>query len=226
MHDIIRPSVVGSMASLSALKYALTPSGQEGCDFLELRLDALLEHEDRLLDSLKKLPKLPLILTVRSPDEGGFVKNLQANTRIALFSKYLAYASWVDIEFAHQKALSPVIQEAKKAGKGVIFSHHNFIETPSLPTMHAIAEQSKQADLLKFAFLHTEFSDCLPCLAFLKESPLPCAMMGMGILAAPSRILYAQKGSLLNYGYLGSTPTAQGQWPASLLARALQHSIT
>ena len=46
-------------------------------------------------------------------------------------------------------------------------------------------------------------------------------MMGMGELAAVSRLLYAQHGSLLNYGYLGSEPTAPGEWSAELMKRAI-----
>ena len=47
--------------------------------------------------------------------------------------------------------------------------------------------------------------------------------MGMGPLAPASRLLAAQCGSLLNYGYLGTGSTAPGQWPARLLKEALAH---
>ena len=49
------------------------------------------------------------------------------------------------------------------------------------------------------------------------------SMMGMGELAPASRLLYAQHGSLLNYGYLGEEPTAPGQWPAILLKEAISN---
>jgi 3-dehydroquinate dehydratase len=45
--------------------------------------------------------------------------------------------------------------------------------------------------------------------------------MGMGPLAPVSRLLCAQSGSLLNYGYLGTTATAPGQWDAALLRQAI-----
>ena len=45
--------------------------------------------------------------------------------------------------------------------------------------------------------------------------------MGMGPLGAAARPLMAKSGSLLNYGYLGATPTAPDQWPAGLLKQTL-----
>jgi 3-dehydroquinate dehydratase I len=45
--------------------------------------------------------------------------------------------------------------------------------------------------------------------------------VGMGPLAAVSRLLCAQCGSVLNYGYLGETPTAPGQWDAASLKAAI-----
>jgi 3-dehydroquinate dehydratase len=45
--------------------------------------------------------------------------------------------------------------------------------------------------------------------------------MGMGPLGAAARPLMAEAGSLLNYGFLGTTPTAPNQWPAGLLKATL-----
>jgi 3-dehydroquinate dehydratase-1 len=53
------------------------------------------------------------------------------------------------------------------------------------------------------------------------DQGLPLATMGMGPLAPVSRLLCAQYGSVLNYGYLGETPTAPGQWDCGLLKQAI-----
>jgi 3-dehydroquinate dehydratase-1 len=50
---------------------------------------------------------------------------------------------------------------------------------------------------------------------------LPVATMGMGPLAPVSRLMCAQYGSVLNYGYLGSVPTAPGQWSGARLKEAI-----
>jgi 3-dehydroquinate dehydratase-1 len=50
--------------------------------------------------------------------------------------------------------------------------------------------------------------------------------MGMGPLAPVSRLLCAQCGSVLNYGYLGKTATAPGQWDAAFLKQAIGRLAT
>lgn len=44
--------------------------------------------------------------------------------------------------------------------------------------------------------------------------------MGMGRFGKISRLLLAQSGSILNYGYL-DRPNASGQWEATLLKKRL-----
>ncbi len=51
---------------------------------------------------------------------------------------------------------------------------------------------------------------------FGKKQPLPLSVMGMGRFGKISRLLLAQAGSILNYGYL-DRPNASGQWEARLL---------
>ncbi len=48
---------------------------------------------------------------------------------------------------------------------------------------------------------------------FGKKQPLPLSVMGMGRFGKISRLLLAQAGSVLNYGYL-DRPNASGQWEA------------
>ena len=49
-----------------------------------------------------------------------------------------------------------------------------------------------------------------------EKARLPLAVMGMGVFGKISRLVLAQGGSCLNYGYLGS-PNASGQWPVAIL---------
>ncbi|RYD38768.1 MAG: type I 3-dehydroquinate dehydratase, partial [Verrucomicrobiaceae bacterium] len=55
----------------------------------------------------------------------------------------------------------------------------------------------------------------------LMDHGIPVSTMGMGPLAPVSRLLCAQSGSVLNYGYLGATATAPGQWDSTLLKNAI-----
>ncbi|MNL80502.1 3-dehydroquinate dehydratase [compost metagenome] len=56
----------------------------------------------------------------------------------------------------------------------------------------------------------------------LADHGLHIATMGMGPLAPVSRLLCAQSGSVLNYGFIGETPTAPGQWSADFLGGAVR----
>jgi 3-dehydroquinate dehydratase-1 len=55
----------------------------------------------------------------------------------------------------------------------------------------------------------------------LADHGIAVATMGMGALAPVSRLLCAQSGSLLNYGYIGQTSTAPGQWDSLRLKQAI-----
>ena len=55
---------------------------------------------------------------------------------------------------------------------------------------------------------------------FSRRPALPLSVMGMGTFGKISRLLLAQAGSVLNYGYLDQ-PNASGQWEAVLLQKRL-----
>lgn len=79
--------------------------------------------------------------------------------------------------------------------------------------------------MVKIAVYHNSLDDLHACACLMQEAqPIATSMMGIGPLAPVSRVLYAQLGSLLNYGYLGDKETAPGQWPASLLSQAIRAS--
>jgi 3-dehydroquinate dehydratase-1 len=60
----------------------------------------------------------------------------------------------------------------------------------------------------------------------LEDHGILVSSMGMGPLAPVSRLLCAQCGSVLNYGYLGETATAPGQWDAAILRAAVARLAT
>ena len=85
------------------------------------------------------------------------------------------------------------------------------VQTCALPI--SAAKLASPADLVRLA----DFQ--------LADHGIPVATMGMGPLAPVSRLLCAQCGSLLNYGYLGTTATAPGQWDSGLLKTAISRLV-
>jgi 3-dehydroquinate dehydratase-1 len=213
-------SVVGVIHSESSLA-AATRLAPEAIDYLEIRVDAFHGSEEKILSKIPKL-KFPLIITVRHSGEGGLHRIPTAKRR-ALFEKFLPHAALVDIELRSARALADVTKAARKAGIGVILSHHNFRATPPASRLARLAREAKKAgaDIFKIAALVSRPADVAGLLLFQdSQKPIPLSIMGMGRFGKVSRLLFAHGGSLLNYGFLDEA-NASGQWPAALLKKRI-----
>lgn len=219
--DSNRPITVGSIISRSTLASGLEFAGQ--CDWAELRLDHL--HPERKAPTTLAVPSdIPLVLTARGPNEGG-ANSLTLEERSALLDCYLSLGIAIDLEAVDLPKWSDWLDKQRPNHDfELIASYHDFHQTPSIGTCEGIIEQAfaAGADLVKLAFHVDSLSDMQLGLDLLGISfPGPISVMGMGPLAPVSRLLYAQHGSCLNYGFLGDIEAAPGQWPAKLLKDAI-----
>ena len=197
--------IVDSPEAASAAKRL--PKG--GVDYLEWRADFLGE----------KIPKSPIpwIITARHPLEGGKNALPQARRRELLFS-LLPSASLVDIEVRSLVGLSDVAACAQKNGIGIIASFHDFEKTPETSRLRDVIRRANDAgaNVVKIATRTTTPKDVSRLLDLWNATPLPLAIMGMGPLGMSSRLLFANCGSALNYGWL-HRPNVPGQWSAAEL---------
>ena len=131
------------------------------------------------------------------------------------------YATWIDVELASYDEMHDAIHQIRMKEVGLILSYHNFEETPEEYSLQRTIDLAEEADIVKLAVMHHDVEDFARCTRLLKRNDHPMSLMGMGQLGAVSRLLYAQHGSLLNYGYLGDEPIAPGQWPAKMLKQAI-----
>jgi len=219
-----RPLAVGVVGDLSALQHlmSLDPAAREAtCDVVELRLDTLnLSAEE--LRRLLAGNTLPLLLTCRHPSEGGSSPTDPA-ARAAMIEPLLDLAALVDIELRTAAQMQGTIQKAHAAGAFVIGSFHDFQATPADEVLEGSISfaQPLGLDSVKIAtFLNSQ--DDLVRLMKLASAPhrQRISVMGMGTWGRVSRLVLAKCGSLLNYGYIG-TSNAPGQWPASELKQLL-----
>lgn len=219
-----RPLVVGSVSSLSAWQAACA-AGQLPCDVVELRADGLAAASDWAALAAHTCCR-PVLVTVRHESEGG-MRPMAAEERMHIAHTLLPLASALDWEIAMLDAARPLLAEAHAAGVPVIASAHNFEKTPAPEYMISLERQARAmgADVVKFAFRLHCAEDMLAGVEVLRQATGPIAVMGMGPLGAVSRLLYAQHGACLVYGYLGDTPTAPGQWAAALCRRALDAMV-
>ena len=217
-----RVLVVGSLGGSVALAQVCPSEVRHSCDMVEIRLD-LLDAADVAARPWLRLAGVRLLFTARRHEEGG-AGRLTAVERMDLLRLALDDAAIVDIEVASIGEMAPLLGELKARDIPWVASWHDFDRLPETEVMADAARRARDAGAAVFkaaARLHGP-SDLARLAEFqLADHGIPTATMGMGPLATVSRLLCAQCGSVLNYGYLGETATAPGQWPAGALKEAI-----
>jgi len=216
--------VVGSAASSSDLQSATADGLAECCDLAEVRLDLLDGGQTR---PWQHLASIPLLFTARRASEGG-AGNLDTQARMDLLRGALEDASLIDIEVASIDEMAELIAELKQGQVPWIASFHDFEKLPDTGLLQDACGRALQAGAKVF-----KLAAHLPDMGSLErlidfqtmDHGLPTATMGMGSMAAESRVLCAQAGSVLNYGYIGGTATAPGQMSAAHLKAAIHQSF-
>jgi 3-dehydroquinate dehydratase-1 len=219
------PWVVGSIGSAEFLRQTNRPGVLEHCDIVEIRLDVLRAAGVAVRQECwQHLTGVPMLFTARCKDEGGAL-DLTAAQRSELLLSALDTAACIDVELASLDSMPEILTEATRRSIPWIASLHDFNKLPTTQALTHAAQRALAAGAAAFkvaAMLHTP-ADLLRLAEFqLAAHGLPLATMGMGSLAPVSRLLCAQLGSVLNYGYLGDSPTAPGQWDCGLLRQAIR----
>jgi 3-dehydroquinate dehydratase-1 len=218
------PAVVGSFGDAKALSVATPENLALECDIAEIRLDLFhLEVSAKGRSLWEHLLGFPLLLTARCHAEGSPFE-LGIEERREMLELALVDALLVDIEVASIPEMAGLISEITEKKIPWIASFHDFKKLPSSDTLKSGAAIAKQAGAAAFkCAARLEKADDLIALASFQSSDqgIPVATMGMGPLAPVSRLLCAQVGSILNYGYLGTEETAPGQWSARQLREGI-----
>jgi 3-dehydroquinate dehydratase-1 len=220
--------VVGSFGSLLDLQRATDAEVRQSCDIAEIRLDLLALEEGGVGPaSWSHLTTPPLLFTARRAGEGG-ANALDPAARIGLLQSAIDRASWVDIEVASIEEMGSFLDDIMARGIPWIASYHDFERLPPTADLERAAKRARDAGaaIFKAAARLDSPADLARLAEFqLTDHGIPVATMGMGPLAPVSRLLCAQCGSLLNYGYLGNTATAPGQWDSALLKTAISRLV-
>ena len=219
-----RPRVVGCFGNRQDLGRATASGVRDACDIAEIRLDLILDGSGTETPSpWRQLREIPLVFTARRPAEGG-ARALNAATRTAMLETVLADAACVDVEVASCREMAGLLENLASRGIPWIASFHDFGQLPDPAVLLDAVARARTAGAVAFkvAAMLQSPADLARLAEFqLADHGLPVATMGMGPLGAVSRLLCAQCGSALNYGYLGETATAPGQWDAAALKAAL-----
>ena len=217
------PRVVGTLSSLPETVSALAADLRS--DVVEIRLDAL-PIRSRWLKCGRAIQAggWPVILTIRLNSEGGKWAGPDTD-RLELFQQGLKYLSAVDVELDSQ-IVSSVSRAAKRLGKAVIVSYHNFEKTPPLAKLEAIVSEAQPlASIVKIATMVTREKDVeILRSLLLRNGTAPLCVIGMGPLGTRTRVSFAALGSCLTYGYLDK-PIAPGQLAAATLVEQLRQFL-
>ncbi|AKB23527.1 3-dehydroquinate dehydratase I [Methanosarcina sp. MTP4] len=224
--------------SLSPLESS-RKAAEMGADVLEIRLDLLGIRDSGLAveitGKIKAENGLPLILTNRSSAEGGKWEGSEKE-RIEILKELLTSfsreggvdtADAVDIELsAGEKERSELISTAKKQGKTVIVSFHDFSKTPSFQEMEKIIEEAFRAgaDIAKLAVMPGSLQDILDLLRLTlnaREARRPVCTIAMGKLGKHTRVIAPLYGSVLSYASVESS-AAPGQLQANEVKKMME----
>lgn len=163
---------------------------------------------------------MPVLLTIRSPREGGAWRGREAE-RLALYLAGLKSVSAVDVEIG-APALDLLVEAAHRRGVKVIGSFHDFHGTPGLARLATIEHRGRRmgADVVKIATKVESPADLARLMAVPAQAQGAFCVLGMGSLGAVSRVALPCAGSCLAYGALGKA-TAPGQPTCRELAKEL-----
>ena len=178
-------------------------------DCVELRLD-LFEEPFDLAALLRERDDLPVVATLRPPDQGGR-SPLPARERLRVLRQAAELgAEYVDLEY---DAASPdAIATIRAAGARVIVSRHDFAGMPDLRAWWTELA-ALGGDVVKVVGTATDVRDCLVVLDVLDHATQPTIAIAMGAPGLISRVLALRSAQcLLTYATLGSgAATAPGQ---------------
>lgn len=181
----------------------LSVSELDGADIVELRID-LFDNFDSYRETFsaaKKKFALPIIATLRSPEEGGKRK---IRDRIALYREVAEFSDFIDGEI-FSSDIAELVKLTKDKGLGLICSYHNFESTPSSNQLENIYSKGVLlgAHIVKIATMVRKVDDLETLLLFtMKHKEDMIIVIGMGEKGVPSRIINPIFGSKITYASL------------------------
>ncbi|GLI52850.1 type I 3-dehydroquinate dehydratase [Thermodesulfovibrio yellowstonii] len=190
---------------------SITKEELKGADLIELRVDMFEKTENisDIFEIAKRKYDLPLLCTVRLPEEGG---KKEIKNRLDIYQTVLPFCSFFDMEiFSNEVSL--LRQLVVKSNIILIGSYHNFSKTPSLEDLERVFERGKMLnmDIIKIATMVNEDKDLETLLFFtLRHKVDRIITLGMGQKGIPSRIINPVFGSMITYANFNEV-SAPGQ---------------
>ena len=200
-------------------------------DMAEMRLDLLNPSERLKALDLPERAGIPLILTIRLPDDGGLWGKYgeTENDRDRLFIKLLESGAWTYIDLEHDRLMADVAVAADAGGTKIIRSMHDFdgtlLDLPVSDLAGMIRRMAEGGSIPKLATRCTGSRQLLTLArtALATESVGAKVILGMDEYGTPSRILADRFGSVWTYASaLGGPGEAPAAAPGQLDPKTLE----
>lgn len=204
-------------------------------DLIEWRVDFFQDIHDfnavvEISHALKKVvPDIPLLLTLRSVEEGGNPTSLTKEEILKLLT-YICKNSpveMIDYEMANDEGdIRQVRLAAEEEGKLLILSYHDFAKTPTNDELISFIKKAEAfgADVAKLAVMPNNHGDVLRLLEVTEQarhfSKIPVATMSLNSLGAVSRMIGWIFGSVIVFT-VGAKSSAPGQIPIEKMREIL-----
>lgn len=183
----------------------------EELGYIELRLDTIKdinsEKATKIIKTIKEITSIPIILTNRTPKEGGYFKGTEQE-RIKILEDNAPLVEITDIELMTETTLrQKVINKANKT----IISYHNFQKTPTIEKLQELVNQAtKIGDIPKIAVQPNTKEDTYTLIKLIMQNN-GIIGISMGKLGAYTRIMAPIMGSPVTYASI-TKESAPGQY--------------
>jgi len=175
-------------------------------DLIELRLDLIKGDLLEIIQEWYAKTEIPLILTLRSDQEGGTFTGTPDNW-FKTMKALLPYASYIDIE----QRFSPHAQFIREQGISIVASYH-VKRMPSIQELATIEDNLRQyGDIPKMVVTPSDEHDMIIFLSFTLHAEKPVITSIMGDQYRHMRPILPLFGSEWIFGHAGEA-TAAGQY--------------
>lgn len=204
------------MSLIIASAHGEVPKVANGADMFELRIDAMEAGQaiDRLPEMLRQ-SLLPIVLTCRSANEGGFFDGDEKD-RVAMYTAALSCDTpprYIDIEYEMLLRHPLLLDELPLDETGVILSWHDTKGRPRDLIQRAAAIQDvANIDIVKMVWRARSLRDNLEAFELLRTRQQPMIAFCMGEYGIMSRILAPKFGGFATFACTQKQDaTASGQ---------------
>ncbi|MFO7693828.1 MAG: shikimate dehydrogenase [Vicinamibacterales bacterium] len=195
-----RPLVCATVTGRSTAELRARRDEVTGADLVEVRIDAV---EDPDAAGAIAGRSLPVVVTCRRRDEGGWFRGSERERRALLLSALDGGADYVDLEFAH--GFDDEIRA--RHGRRIVLSLHDFGGCPADLEARVDAMAALGPDVLKVAISVSRVAECgrLAALAR-RHAARRLVLVAMGEAGLVTRLLPGRFGSCWTYAGDGVAP--------------------